>query len=403
MINHVGSNLLECYPATNIPRITTEDITLRDIALDMSPPELNKKRVVLGMTIKDQPIQFTDRFGNSLAGLLGQSKSVYRLFEPTEVVERAIERGIKAAARVSFVTGLNGVRQALAAVGPNVPTLKAEEYVELLRDSGTDLMATGYCDGSLASFHEPSMPESFHIAGDLFNARFCMHSPLDGYGKPSAYLSTLREVCTNHQIAYVTVFKTSIQTGKGADSDPIPTLGRFLATFNNEEGFGALRSRLENSYRSWASVEEYNGLMDKFDEYTVDQDRCDRKLHKLTNDTLEDTRAHYRIKRHLAELAGHLHEEYGIVNIDQVPAKKRRQLPTKMTVYDLINYATEVATHYATEYGNRVINQYIGSMIGNPGLYDLEGTRHLNEQAQELFLSASTAPVEADMEPTGQN
>jgi len=54
-------------------------------------------------------------------------------------------------------------------------------------------------------------------------------------------------------------------------------------------------------------------------------------------------------------------------------AKRQRALPVKCTVYDAINYATEVATHYATPSGARLLNAWVGGTLGEE--YDMEGTK----------------------------
>jgi hypothetical protein len=63
---------------------------------------------------------------------------------------------------------------------------------------------------------------------------------------------------------------------------------------------------------------------------------------------------------------------YGLANLDALSVKRQWTLPTKAKVYDLLNFASEVATHHADEYGARSSQAWLGSLIS--GEYDLENS-----------------------------
>jgi len=63
---------------------------------------------------------------------------------------------------------------------------------------------------------------------------------------------------------------------------------------------------------------------------------------------------------------------YGLANLDALSVKRQRVLPARCRVYDLLNFASEVATHHSTTEGNRSMQAFIGSVISDE--YDMEGT-----------------------------
>ena len=77
-------------------------------------------------------------------------------------------------------------------------------------------------------------------------------------------------------------------------------------------------------------------------------------------------------------------------------AKRQRTLPTACKVYDLLNFASEVATHHADEAGSRTLQAYLGELVS--GEYDLEGTVDQFNDWQDFFVgSEETASTMADM------
>jgi hypothetical protein len=71
-----------------------------------------------------------------------------------------------------------------------------------------------------------------------------------------------------------------------------------------------------------------------------------------------------------------------------VNTKKLKTLPAKCSVYDLINFATEVATHHSDTTAARRLHGWVGGLISNE--YDLEGAKMTLDSNgfKELHLSA---------------
>ena len=84
-------------------------------------------------------------------------------------------------------------------------------------------------------------------------------------------------------------------------------------------------------------------------------------------------------------------ELYGLANLDALSDKRKRILPSKARVYDLINFASEVATHHATAEGANRVQAYIGSLIADE--FDLEGTATDAPDFDAFFLDESDAVV----------
>ena len=99
----------------------------------------------------------------------------------------------------------------------------------------------------------------FQVAGDSFQNKFVIDTPIDGFGRPSVYLSLLRLICSNGAVGYSPAFRSELSVGKGDDGVAF-ALTRVLDGFNNEDGYAALRQRFESATKSWASVNEVNRL-----------------------------------------------------------------------------------------------------------------------------------------------
>ncbi len=83
-----------------------------------------------------------------------------------------------------------------------------------------------------------------------------MDTPIDGFGQPKIYLSLLRMICSNGAIGYSPTFRSEIPMGK----DMAYCIARALESYDNGDGFAALRQRFEAAQRSWASLFECHQL-----------------------------------------------------------------------------------------------------------------------------------------------
>jgi len=370
-----ASNLI-CHPGTMIPQIEQLNIDLADIKLDLTEAGSSARRHVKELKIAGQVVRYSDRFGNSLSGLIGQSKSIFRLFEPDEVISRALERGHRAACRVTLTTLKDGTRQVLAATGPKAVAVPLDDYMTIMADAGVNLQHVRYADGELHSPHTPSLASSFMVGSDVMENKFTLSAPLDGYGQLSSFLSILRQVCSNGAVAMAPAFRTSIPLGD-ADKEgfnPGGVLRRFLNSFNHEEGYKALSDRFVAANKCPASVDEYFGLRKTLNGFLDTENSGTRGC------------SEWEVRVALDKLAGDIEGVYGSANLDQVPAKVRRSMPTKMSVYRLINFATEVATHYAHEGSRRRLALFVGPLLAATGGFDLENMLRPEETPEAFYL-----------------
>lgn len=363
---------------TEIPKIDYNLIDLRSIKMEMSPPKINTKPKVENMTIDGRSVEFTNRFGNSLCSLYGFSPTIFKFFAPEEVIDRIIRHtSYGNNVRVAFETA-DEKTKVLAVSRPTKPYIRANSLDSMLdRLDGKDIR---YHNGVITSAHSPSIggDAPFSICGDTFFNRYIIDIPIDGYGLPSAYVSLLRQICLNGAVGYAKAFRSSIQLGT-KDAEVLTTMERFIDSFNNEEGYAAIRQRFESSANSPASLDEVYSLFSLLSrDYMKD-------LHKKfagSNQNPESVDSPVFVK--LRELAGDICDIYGLVNLDSLSAKKRRHIPAKCTIYDLLNFSSELATHYASTDAERKIQAWIGSTISSE--YDLEGTLNDDENPQDLFF-----------------
>ena len=395
-----ASNLI-CLPGTRVPKTVVIDTNLADVKMTLTPPEQNKKRSVESLTIAGTEVKHSKRFGDSFIGIIGQSNSVFNLYEPSEVVERYIKCNTNARIKVTAVVDKNDQLNALAAVNPNANIFDPSEFVQILRDNGVNMMEVGYDNGSVTTVHTPILPKNFLVAGDDMTSKFMLHTPLDGYGSVTSYLAIIRAICANLGILMDEAFASGTKIGKGKGKDKKPKisrldqLSRFLATFNNEEGYDAVVERFTKSRVTSASLEDYYKIAGTIRTVVKDGGTAANVGPASWNSMgLRDgvPVSYEEIRSRLGILAGggerHINEQYGFVSIDQIHQKRRQTTYTDTTVYELINFATEVSTHLLNEGGRRVLNSVIGKIVVSSGGYDLENLdeRKYDHQPQGIYF-----------------
>lgn len=313
--------------------------------------------------LKGERLQPTPRFWNSFFKRFKISDAMFRYFNYQEVFERVsaqtpcerfqycIERRKKTSSG-----------KLLAATAPERPISGYEEVNSMLkRYDGQKLK---YAHGMVSSTHIPASGDGrFTIGGDEFKNRFVLEIPIDGYGMPKIHLSLLRMICSNGAVGYSRAFRTQINIGK----DPLHGISRALDTYDNDNGYAALWHRFESAQRSWASLRETQSL------YAL--------LVKLGNAGGFMTEG---ILQRYYVMSGRPHELYGIANLDAFSQKRQRVLPAKCRVYDLLNFASEVATHQSTPAASLQLQAHIGSLVSDE--YDMEGTADKVKDFQDFFV-----------------
>jgi hypothetical protein len=324
------------------------------------------------LEIDGRPVKPTPRFWRSFFSRFGLSDNVFRYFEPDEVFERVWDKlsDREEGARFRYcVEATDGdVPDTLLGVtSTGRPVIPYDAIAGLVQRYGaTDVQ---YRDGLLTSTHHPrARGREQAIGGDAFRDSFILETPIDGYGHPRLFLSLLRLVCTNGMIGYTRAFRSDIPTGKDLDH----CIARAIVSFDSQDGYSALRQRFESAQTSFASVRESLNLVHLLER--LDQQK------QLKQEGL--------VQR-LRVVSGNLTELYGLANLDALSEKRRRVLPAKCRVYDLLNYASEVATHHAEADGAWQLQAYLGKLISDE--YDLEGTADGSSDFDAFFLPSAEA------------
>lgn len=355
--------------------------------------------LVKHVLVKDEPFNPSERFWTSMFARFGFNKSFFKYFDYAEVFNRISDTEANDHVRVCVERGKNSKSRLLAVSNPKKPIVPYDDIMGIVGDSS---VKTDYSNGILMSTHVPrSGSNSFNVNGDLFENQFVMHTPIDGYGKPSVYLALLRQICENGMVGFSKAFRSQITLGKGDDNVAF-ALTRVLDQFGNDEGYAALRNRIESSAQSWASVNECMTLykmLTKLHQKKDDEEKGIVNSNDFSNSPYlqglafdgNNAGLDYTSKHPLFSafhsMTGDMSRLYGLANLDALSQKRQRTLPAKCTVYDLINFATEVATHHASVNSSRVIHAWAGTLV--TGEYDLEGTMNEMKDFADFHINSS--------------
>jgi hypothetical protein len=359
------------YGVTRIKDLRVQTKTLRD-----------GKEAVTEVTLNDEPVMPTSRFWNSLHLRFGFTSNIFRYFTHAEVFQRISEKCPNDQVRwcLQRTDDGEGSPQLLAVTNPTAALIQHDDLCELLDKRGAQ--ATRYHNGVISSDHEPRLNPVFQVSGDGFRNKFVIDTPIDGFGKPSVYLAMMRLICSNGAIAMTPAFRSELAVGRG-DGGVAFALTRVLDGFNNEDGYAAMRDRFEAAAKSWASVHEVNRL------YKVlvrlhNRGEVDHPM-PIGGDGAS-LMSGSPIIRSFHKMTGDLSGIYGLSNLDTLSAKRQRTLPAACKVYELLNFASEVATHHATSSGHGAVQAFIGDLIS--GEYDLEGTVDQFPNWRDFFIGS---------------
>ncbi len=355
----------------------------------------------------------TERFWTSLCvnySTHGLSTKLFRapkgssaLFTHAEIFQRIHDRlGADGKDRLGFaIEELEDGRRSLLAVrNPKAALIQYEPALALVSEYAVagvgHLPELDYHRGVIQSTHVPPNMDDVTVGGDAFKLQYVTETPIDGYGKPLNYLMMVRRVCSNGAIGYARAFKQEVPIGK-ADDNPITALERCLQSYNNEEGYSSLTNRFRAATGSWASIEESYKTWQIIKQVQKSgvlhapagatqiaklsaKRAADRQLGHSTpalsgmEDSVPATEGefHIDISRAFLELTGDYCTMYELTSTEAITARRRSIMPVKCTVYDLINFVTEIATHYADGREALKLHAHIGSMLSNE--YDLENS-----------------------------
>lgn len=327
----------------------------------------------------------TKRFWHSMQVRFGFSPNIFRYFSHAEVFNRISEKAPDDTVRYCIERG-DSKPHLLAVTNPKTAIVKNDDLMELLGRSDTQGMS--YIDGIVQSTHQPRVNNgAYKILGDDFCNQFELHTPIDGFGKPNIYLRLLRLICTNGMVGISKAFRSEVNIGKD-DADVGFTLQRAIEGYNNEEGFNAIRDRIDSAGNSWASVNECNRLYRVLSRAASAKglETRGRDMVRLADGGTEIIPTASPIFHDFHKLTGDLNHIYGLTSLDTLSIKRQRTLPAACKVYDLINFASETATHHAKSNGAKAVQTYIGSLLSNE--YDLEGTTGQFSDWRDFFVGS---------------
>ena len=170
----------------------------------------------------------------------GFTSNIFRYFSHEEVFNRISEVAPNDRIRWCIERDSDGDGMLLAVTNPNAAFI---EHDELRVCSTVTKARTSVCQRRREQPALAGLDATFDVAGDGFQNRFILDTPIDGFGKPSVYLSLMRLICSNGAVAYSPTFRSELSVGKGGDGVAF-ALTRVLDGFNNEDGFAALLSGL---------------------------------------------------------------------------------------------------------------------------------------------------------------
>lgn len=331
--------------------IKYETIKLKDL-------NASEKNGLMRVSVEDKNFHPTKRFWRSMALKYRFNDKFFNLFSPEEVFQKIKESNDEnAPIRIAFEENANSKR-ILGISNPLDRIFEYNELVNFLKEQGA--LDIKYNDGIVSAMFTPQGgDQDFQIGLDKFQQRFELRTAVDGIGQSKINLSLLRLVCLNGMTALSPVFSSPLNIGK---EDPYHSLNRALENYSNDDGFGLLENKMSDAQDALASVHECNQVQ--------------RILLKTESGSKNLTKFH--------RMTGSLSQMYGLNNMNALSAKKLKLLPSKCTVYDILNFITELATHQAKSGEREMLLGLTGKILAQD--YDLEGTYKENTEFQELFL-----------------
>jgi len=345
---------------------------------------------VKSVLVDGDPVAPSARFWSSLYSRFNINKAFFRFFDHSEVFDRIAQREANPQIRVTVERDLiTGAGKLLAATGTNKPVIIHDDLIEILEQFSIS-GEIGYDNGVITTTHTPKIGRSeFNIGPDRFSNKFVLHAPIDGFGTPNFYLSMLRKICSNGMIGWAKAFKTSLQLGSGQD-DIHFALERALDGFTNDEGFAKMRDRFATAQQSWASLREQQELYNLLIQIQNDPQLASGiglgqvKGGPLSGiDVNEWKESPSSILRAFEGMTGTPFDIY-FRNPNVMSGKRQRTLPVQCKVYDMINFATEIATHHVSEASSRKLQAWVGEMLSAE--YDLEDSCQQFTDFRDMFL-----------------
>src|SRR5262249_30991578 len=153
----------------------------------------------------------SQRFWTSLQVRFGFSANIFKFFAHEEVFARIAQVSSSDRIRWCVERDDKGKGTLLAVTNPRSGVIRHDDLTALLRRYEAE--GVTYANGCVRSTHPQRFGGKFAIAGDEFRNKFIIDTPIDGFGRPSVYLSLLRLVCSNGAVGYSKAFRSELNVG----------------------------------------------------------------------------------------------------------------------------------------------------------------------------------------------
>ena len=348
-----------------LPKIRYEVANLSDVGISTTTVlSRGRERQKLHLNVNGVNAEETKRFWHAFNPRFGITENFFRHFSHAEVFNRIVSTAGGTNLRFAIDESEPGTPRLLGVAPATSTIIRPEDILSVAEQHGGETLK--YRDGVVSMLLPPlSGHHAFSIGGDDFKNRFQLSVPVDGFGKPTMTLALLRLICANGLVASHNFFRTEINMGEG--KDPLYTINRAVGAYDDDKAYDIIARRIQSAQHSMASVEEAQQLHDFLVRIGV------------PNDQMGVFRA----------AVGNVVELYGVANSNAISKKRRRQLPSTATVYDLINFATELSTHHMGGEKANVVGGYIGKMVTEE--FDLEGSLAEGRDFRDLFLQKKAA------------
>ena len=309
------------------------------------------KRVRIG----GESFAASKRFMRTLMTLFGFSENLFQYFSPEELIERILERRKDTEIRICID---RGSRLMQGVIRPEESGMPLGLVCRTLTDDKRFSKMT-YSPESASIEAELKLPNDWDIPSDSHYGTFLnIRYPVDDVSVPMIALGIVRQVCSNGLVARRRCFETALIVEKNQGTH----LRQLLGSFNNRNGFDALRERLQVAQETKASVNEYlaavNAVQKCIDNYEPVVNRMDA-------------------------VAGMPEEVYGHTRLDAIRARYRKELPVAASIMDLINILTELATHYEVKNKDYLYTFVTGMLAAE---FDLEEIVYNKKSARSFYL-----------------
>ena len=325
---------------------------------EMTP--LTIDNTIRGVRIGNEAYFTSKRFMQTLMSLFGFSENLFQYFTPEELFGRIQERRKDTEIRICIdrkAQMLNGI------IRPEQTGLPlATVCWTLVEDKRFRKME--YCPEKACIEAQLELPSVWDIPSDSHYETFLhVRYPVDDVSSPTIALGIVRQVCSNGLVARRKCFETALIVEKNHGTH----LRQLLASFNNRNGFDALRERLQIAQETKASVNEYLAAVNAVQ-------KCINKPESVIN--------------RMDCVAGMPEDTYGQTRLDAIRSRYRKELPVAASVMDLINILTELATHYTVKNKDYLYTFVTGMLAAE---FDLEEIVPNRKSAQRFYLNGVSA------------